>query len=94
MAHRSLLFLSRLCGGEVALAWLALLRLFLSRLCGGEASPILDFIKVFFLSRLCGGEAKASNHAYAGQGEPKRTIDRFNTTASGVKNQSKTNYQA
>ena len=30
------LFLSRLCGGEVFLRYLADTRLFLSRLCGGE----------------------------------------------------------
>ena len=52
-----LVFLSRLCGGEVTLFTREVLLQFLSRLCGGEVGLLIPAMMTGFLSRLCGGEA-------------------------------------
>ena len=49
-------FLSRLCGGEVAVSDITQGFMFLSRLCGGEGSIAIRDVTINFLSRLCGGE--------------------------------------
>ena len=54
--HAASAFLSRLCGGEVALIESATKYVFLSRLCGGEVELGISSPKSIFLSRLCGGE--------------------------------------
>ena len=53
---QDLMFLSRLCGGELAQFTVLGMPVFLSRLCGGELNNFTLKIKVKFLSRLCGGE--------------------------------------
>ena len=57
-ANISLLFLSRLCGGEDSLSSTTSLPFFLSRLCGGEVVIDRWVILHQFLSRLCGGEGE------------------------------------
>ena len=56
----SLIFLSRLCGGEFFNLAKIKIRKFLSRLCGGECALPISMNAAFFLSRLCGGEYAAS----------------------------------
>ena len=53
---RTVLFLSRLCGGEEVKEAKQATTSFLSRLCGGEADRVKPLISDTFLSRLCGGE--------------------------------------
>ena len=52
----ALLFLSRLCGGQVTEEMQVSSMTFLSRLCGGQANRLLFGFSALFLSRLCGGQ--------------------------------------
>ena len=64
-----LIFLSRLCGGEVLYQALIYNHRFLSRLCGGEANKNKVQVDAGFLSRLCGGEVVAFNTAAKFEGK-------------------------
>ena len=55
-------FLSRLCGGELAVVNFIAWALFLSRLCGGELLQTIIASRALFLSRLCGGECQHLTH--------------------------------
>ena len=50
------IFLSRLCGGQVAAGKEEAKELFLSRLCGGQGIYAMSGTSSSFLSRLCGGQ--------------------------------------
>ena len=61
------LFLSRLCGGELAHTLKGDFNHFLSRLCGGEPNRVTLTHNLKFLSRLCGGERRRGRRGAQGE---------------------------